>query len=34
MCDLILDSQTFALDLKSGGRIKPFNFKYLASQKA
>jgi DNA-binding Lrp family transcriptional regulator len=34
LCDLISDSQTFALDLKSGVRIKPFNFKYLASQKA
>jgi DNA-binding Lrp family transcriptional regulator len=34
MCDLVLDSQTFVLDLKPGVRIKPFNFKYLANQKA
>lgn len=34
LCDLISDSQTFTLDLKPGVRIKPFNFKYLASQKA
>jgi DNA-binding Lrp family transcriptional regulator len=33
LCDLISDSQTFVLDLKPGVRIKPFNFKYLASQK-
>ncbi len=33
LCDLVLDSQTFAIDLKPGVRIKPFNFKYLASQK-
>jgi DNA-binding Lrp family transcriptional regulator len=32
--DLISDSQTFTLDLKPSVRIKPFNFKYLASQKA
>jgi DNA-binding Lrp family transcriptional regulator len=34
LCDLIADSETFALDLKPGVRFKPFNFKYLASQKA
>jgi DNA-binding Lrp family transcriptional regulator len=34
LCDLVLGSQTFALDLKLGVRIKPFNFKYLANQKA
>ena len=34
LCDIISDSQTFAMDLKPGVRIKPFNFKYLASQKA
>jgi len=33
MCDLISGSQTFAMDLKPGVRLKPFNFKYLASQK-
>jgi len=34
LCDLIADSQTFTLDLKPGVRIKPFNLKYLANQKA
>jgi DNA-binding Lrp family transcriptional regulator len=34
LCDIVLDSQTFVLDLKPGVRIKPFNFKYLANQKA
>lgn len=34
MCDLILDSQSFTMDLKPGVRLKPFNFKYLASNKA
>ncbi len=33
LCDLVLDSQTFAVDLKPGVRIKPFNLKYLAGQK-
>lgn len=33
LCDLIMDSQTFILDLKPGIRIKPFNLKYLASNK-
>ncbi len=34
LCEFIADSQTFVIDLKPGVRIKPFNFKYLASQKA
>ncbi len=34
LCNLVLDSQTFVVDLKPGVRIKPFNFKYLANQKA
>ncbi len=34
LCDLVLDSQSFVLDLKPGVRVKPFNFKYLASQKS
>jgi DNA-binding Lrp family transcriptional regulator len=34
LCDLVSDSQTFVMDLQPGVRIKPFTFKYLASQKA
>ncbi|HLN45284.1 MAG: Lrp/AsnC family transcriptional regulator [Chloroflexota bacterium] len=34
LCDLITESQTFVMDLKPGVRVKPFNFKYLATQKA
>jgi DNA-binding Lrp family transcriptional regulator len=33
LSEWIVDSQTFNADLKSGVVIKPFNFKYLASQK-
>jgi hypothetical protein len=34
LSDLLLESETFQLDLNPGVLIKPFNLKYLANLKA